>query len=66
VPGIRIVAAAREGARWTQWPAAGGASAVPLFTWPTWEMPRSRERIRPVYNAMRDAFRTMDPPVMHR
>jgi len=66
VPGIRIVAAARSGSRWTQWPASGGASAVPLFTWPTWEMPRSRERIRPVFGAMRDAFRTMDPPVMHR
>lgn len=66
VPGIRILAAAREGSRWTQWPASGGASSVAMFTWPTWEVPRYRERVRPVYSAMRDAYRTMDPPVMHR
>jgi hypothetical protein len=63
VPGIRIVAAAREGGAWRSWPAANGQAA--LFTWPTWEVPRSRERERPVYAAMRDVFRTLDPPVTH-
>ena len=61
VPGIHIVAAARRGGAWQQFPAAGEA---PLFTWPTWEVPRYRERIRPVYGAMREVFRTMNPPVL--
>ena len=65
VPGIHIVAAARQGAAWAQWPASGRAADVPLFTWPTWEVPRSRERARPAFDAMREVFRTMDPPVMH-
>jgi hypothetical protein len=36
-----------------------------MFTWPTWEQPRSRERVRPAYAAMREVYRTLDPPVMH-
>jgi Tfp pilus assembly protein PilF len=64
VDGIRIVAAARQGGGWAQWPASGRAADVALFTWPTWEMPRSRERVRPVFDAMREVFRTLDPPVM--
>lgn len=64
VDGIRIVAAARQGGGWTQWPASGRAADVALFTWPTWEVPRSRERVRPVFDAMREVYRTLDPPVM--
>jgi hypothetical protein len=64
VPGIRIVAAARQGSAWAQWPASGRTADVALFTWPTWEQPRSRERVRPVYDAMREVYRTMNPPVM--
>jgi len=64
VPGIRIVAAARDGGRWRQWPASGRAGDVAQYTWPTWEQPRWRERERPVYGAMREAYRTMRPPVM--
>ena len=65
VPGVRIVAAIRQGQRFTQWPATARAGDVALFTWNTWEVPRYREVVRPdVYNAMRDAFRTIDAPVM--
>lgn len=64
VPGIRILAAMRQGARWAQFPASSAAGDVAQYTWPTWEQPRSREVVRPVFGAMRDAFRTMDPPVM--
>ena len=64
VPGIRIVAAARDGARWRRWPASNRAADVPLFTWRTWEEPRWRARPRPVYDAMREAFRTLDAPVL--
>lgn len=64
VPGIRIVAAARDGQRWRQWPAGGRAGDVAQFTWPTWEQPRWRERERPVFGAMRDAFRTLNAPVL--
>ena len=64
VPGVRIVAGMRQGQRFTQWPASNRAADVALFTWPTWEAPRSREVIRPVYGAMRDVFRTLNPPVL--
>jgi hypothetical protein len=64
VDGIRILAAARTGSRWTQWPAGGRANDVAFFTWPTWEEPRYRERARPVYDAMRETFRTMNPTVL--
>jgi len=65
VPGIRIVAAARQGTAWTQFPASGRTADVAMFTWPTWEQPRWRERVRPAYAAMREVYRTLDPPVMH-
>ncbi|HEX2203374.1 MAG TPA: tetratricopeptide repeat protein [Longimicrobium sp.] len=64
VQGIRIVAAARNGGAWTQWPASDRAGDVATYTWPTWEEPRWREKVRPVYDAMREVYRTVDPPVM--
>jgi hypothetical protein len=64
VEGIRIVAAARDGQAWRQWPASGRAADVASFTWPTWEVPRWRERQRPVYDAMRETYRTIDAPVL--
>ena len=64
VDGIRILAAAREGSAWRQWPASGRAADVAFFTWPTWEQPRYRERIRPVYDAMREVYRTVQPAVL--
>ena len=65
VEGIRILAAARSGSAWRQWPASGRADDVALFTWPTWEEPRWRERVRPVYESMRETYRTIDPAVFH-
>jgi hypothetical protein len=64
VDGIRILAAARDGSAWRQWPASGREADVALFTWNTWEEPRWRERVRPVYDAMREVYRTMNPPVL--
>ncbi len=64
VDGIRILAAARDGPAWRQWPASGREADVALFTWDTWEEPRWRERVRPVYDAMREVYRTMNPPVL--
>ena len=64
VDGIRVLAAARNGSAWTQWPASGRESDVAFFTWPTWEEPRWRERVRPVFGAVREAYRTMRPPVL--
>lgn len=61
VDGVRIVAAAREGSAWRQWPASGRAADVALFAWPTWEEPKWRARERPVYGAMREVFRTLRP-----
>lgn len=64
VDGIRILAAARSGSAWRQWPASGREADVAFFTWDTWEEPRWRERVRPVYDAMREVYRTMNPPVL--
>jgi Tetratricopeptide repeat len=64
VDGIRILAAARTGPAWRQWPASGREADVATFTWPGWEEPRWRERIRPVYDAMREVYRTIHPPVL--
>jgi hypothetical protein len=64
VEGIRILAAARTGAAWTQWPASGRAGDVASFTWPTWQEPRWRERRRPVYDAMREVYRTVQPAIL--
>lgn len=64
VDDIRIVAAARDGDGWRAWPATGRAEDVARFTWPTWDEPRWRARIRPVYGAMRETYRSMDPPVL--
>ncbi|HET7234058.1 MAG TPA: tetratricopeptide repeat protein [Longimicrobium sp.] len=64
VPGVRIVAAIRQGQRFTQWPATARAADVAQYTWQAWEQPKYREVVRPVFNAMREAFRTMNPPVM--
>jgi hypothetical protein len=64
VPSIGIVAAVREpGGAWRAWPASGRAADVARFTWPTWEQPEWRARTRPVYDVMRQTWRTLDPPV---
>ncbi|HEX6911985.1 MAG TPA: tetratricopeptide repeat protein, partial [Longimicrobium sp.] len=64
VDAIRIVAAARTGSTWRPWPASGRAADVAGFSWPTWEAPRWRERRRPVYDAMRETFQALHPPVL--
>jgi hypothetical protein len=64
VEGIRILAAARDGSAWRQWPASGRAADVAAFTWPAWEQPRWRERQRPVYDLMRETYRTLEAPVL--
>jgi hypothetical protein len=66
VPGIRIVAAQRTRSsgtpeRWSSWPAGGAARDVALFTWPTWEEPLWSMRRRPVYDVMRDTWRSLTP-----
>jgi hypothetical protein len=43
---------------WRWWPARGAAGA--RFTWPGWDEPRWRARRRPVFEAMREAFRAVD------
>jgi hypothetical protein len=65
--GIRIVAATRgPNGRWRSWPESGRAEDVAVYTWPTWEEPRWRARRRPVFGAMREVFRTLDPPVLEK
>lgn len=56
IDGIRVVAAARSGDRWAPLPASGRADDVALFTWPTWDEPRWRERLRPTAVALREAW----------
>jgi hypothetical protein len=59
VPSIGIAVAARTSdGVWRRWPARGAAGA--RFTWPGWDEPRWRARRRPVFEAMREAFRTVD------
>jgi hypothetical protein len=59
VPSLGIAVAARTSdGVWRRWPARGAAGA--RFTWPGWDEPRWRARRRPVFDAMREAFRTVD------
>jgi hypothetical protein len=55
--GLVLAVRTRSGG-WRRWPAAGADGA--RFSWPTWEEPRWRARRRPVYEAMRAVFRTVD------
>jgi hypothetical protein len=70
VPGIRVVASVRaappsgSAGRWSLWPASGAASDVALFTWATWEEPRWRMRRRPVYDVLRETWRSLSPRVL--
>jgi len=58
VDAIRIVVSARDTAgRWHQWPAEGDAAS---FSWPTWDEPRWRARVRPVFDTMRQVFTDLD------
>ncbi len=60
IEGIGIIArAVTSGAREAVAPSAG--APVARFTWPGWEEPRWIERARPVYRAMAELFRTLDP-----
>ncbi|MDP2958439.1 MAG: tetratricopeptide repeat protein [Longimicrobiales bacterium] len=62
VEDIGIVAGLRRAAGgWTSFPAAGAGPA--RFTWPTWEADgvRWRARRRPVFDAMRETYGTLDP-----
>jgi hypothetical protein len=60
VSAIRVVLAARdsEGA-WRQWPQDSRDEAA-AFTWPTWNEPRWRARVRPGFVAMREVFADID------
>lgn len=63
VDSIGIIAAARDkNGHWTTWPAANGQ--VARFTWPTWDTPRYRARRRPVFDMMRNTWRTITPTVL--
>jgi hypothetical protein len=61
VPDIGIVAAWEVDGELRSRPERG--SRVARFTWPTWEEPRWEPRRRPVFDAMRQVFTEMDPPV---
>lgn len=66
VEGFRLVAAARDARdSWSPLPGSGKKGDVALFTWPTWEEPIWRSRRRPVFEAMRSVFETLDQPA-HR
>jgi hypothetical protein len=59
---IGIITAARSptGA-WRQWPEYGEAAR---FTWPTWEQPHWLQRLKPVYETMRQTWQTLNAPVL--
>jgi tetratricopeptide (TPR) repeat protein len=44
---------------------AGGFEAIPTWTWSTWEVPQWHAEVKPLFNAMQRAFRTIPdhPPV---
>jgi hypothetical protein len=61
VDGINIVAAARmAGGGWQSWPASGARGDVAMFSWEMWDAPEFRVRRRPVFDAMRVAFRELE------
>jgi hypothetical protein len=61
VDGIRMVAAARDAAgRWRLWPESGSRRDVAGFSWPAWDEPRFRARLRPVHDAMRAVYRELE------
>lgn len=65
IDGIRVLAALPDGeGEWRTLPGSGVARDVALFSWDIWETPRWRPRVRPVYDAMRQAFETIRPPVL--
>ena len=60
VEGIRLTVAAQDAAGgWQVWPQTGLAEDVARFTWATWDEPRYRVRRRPVFDALRAAFREL-------
>lgn len=60
VDGIRIVAAHAGSTQWTHWPAMRGPQPVPNFVWPEWETPTWRERKRPTYDSVHEAFERLN------
>jgi tetratricopeptide (TPR) repeat protein len=60
IESIGLVAAVRGGTAGSSSAPAGGAS-VARYSWPTWEEPDWTQRVRPTYDAMRDAFERLDP-----
>lgn len=57
VGGIRLVYALEGDGRIRSWPGDSDESELPELVWPPWEQPRWRVRIRPAYEALRDAWR---------
>ncbi len=60
--GVVVAAVASDGIV-RDLPGSESARDVARFTWPTWEAPRWRVRKRPVFDALREAFRHMQPVV---
>ena len=60
IDGIRMVVTVRSGDRWTTLPASGAVADVPLFSWPTWDVPEWTARRRPAFDAMREMFETLE------
>jgi hypothetical protein len=60
VEAVRVVAASRTGGSWTSLPASGLREDVASFTWPTWDTPEWRTRPRPLVEALRSAWSSID------
>lgn len=62
VPDVGLVLAVRDGeGAWHRWPASEAPEAVARWSWPTWEEPTWTSRRRPVFEALRHAFRDLEP-----
>jgi hypothetical protein len=62
IPDVGLVLAVRDGeGSWRRWPASGTPDAVARWSWPTWEEPAWTSRRRPAFEALRHAFRDLEP-----
>jgi hypothetical protein len=60
VDGVRLVLGLRAGETWHSLPATGRAEDIAQFSWATWEQPEWTSRRRPIFEAMREAYRALD------
>jgi hypothetical protein len=61
IPGIGLVVALRaDSASWRVAPSGNRTDDVAVFTWDTWEKPQWQARRRPIYDALRDTYHSLD------